>query len=158
MLLGVLNYLAAPFGSKERELLEFGTEGADFTYDDQGFPQRTKKGKQQVEGFYSGLATATTALLPSAFPGTHGPEDVKATYAVEQKLIGTAIANPTVGHYSDAYTEHYGRMSTEATDLVNDIVSGRKKIGEWKPFWTEWRSKGLDQMAREFQKSIEKNA
>ncbi len=161
MLLGVLNYLAAPFGSKERELLEFGTEGADFTYDEQGFPQRTKKGKQQVEGFYSGLATATTApfaLLPSAFPGTHGPEDVKAIYAVEQKLIETAIANPTVGHYSDAYTEHYGRMSTEATDLVNDIVSGRKKIGEWKPFWTEWRSKGLDQMAREFQKSIEKNA
>lgn len=135
--------------------------GADFTYDEQGFPQRTKKGKQQVEGFYSGLATATTApfaLLPSAFPGTHGPEDVKTTYAVEQKLIETAIANPTVGHYSDAYTEHYGRMSTEATDLVNDIVSGRKKTGEWKPFWTEWRSKGLDQMAREFQKSIEKNA
>ncbi|SFS44663.1 carbohydrate ABC transporter substrate-binding protein, CUT1 family [Streptomyces sp. ok210] len=161
MLLGVLNYLAAPFGSKERELLEFGTEGADFTYDEQGFPQRTKKGKQQVEGFYSGLATATTApfaLLPSAFPGSHGPEDVKETYAVEQKLIETAVANPTVGHYSDAYTEHYGRMSTEATDLVNDIVSGRKKTGEWKPFWTEWRSKGLDQMAREFQKSIEKNA
>ncbi|MFI6059670.1 hypothetical protein [Streptomyces sp. NPDC051286] len=161
MLLGVLDYLAAPFGTKERELLEFGTEGADFTYDKQGFPQRTDRGKQQVEGFYSGLATATTApfaLLPSTFAGSDGPQDVKDIYAVEQKLTGTAIANPTVGHYSDAYTEHYGRMSTEATDLVNDIVSGRRKTGEWKPFWTEWRSRGLDRMAREFQKSIEKNA
>ncbi|MEW2489968.1 extracellular solute-binding protein [Streptomyces sp. NPDC048411] len=161
MLLGVLDYLAAPFGTKERELLEFGTEGADFTYDKQGFPQRTDRGKQQVEGFYSGLATATTApfaLLPSTFAGSHGPQDVKDIYAVEQKLTETAIANPTVGHYSDAYTEHYGRMSTEATDLVNDIVSGRRKTGEWKPFWTERRSQGLDRMAREFQKSIEKNA
>ncbi|MEU0835522.1 hypothetical protein [Streptomyces sp. NPDC005969] len=161
MLLGVLDYLAAPFGTKERELLEFGTEGADFTYDKQGFPQRTERGKQQVEGLYSGLATATTApfaLLPSTFAGSHGPQDVKDIYAVEQKLTETAIANPTVGHYSDAYTEHYGRMSTEATDLVNDIVSGRRKTGEWKPFWTEWRSQGLGQMAREFQKSIEKNA
>ncbi|MFV5993659.1 hypothetical protein ACNPQM_14700 [Streptomyces sp. NPDC056231] len=161
MLLGVLDYLAAPFGTKERELLEFGTEGADFTYDKQGFPQRTERGKQQVEGLYSGLATATTApfaLLPSTFAGSHGPQDVKDIYAVEQKLTETAIANPTVGHYSDAYTEHYGRMSTEATDLVNDIVSGRRKTGEWKPFWTEWRSQGLGQMASEFQKSIEKNA
>jgi hypothetical protein len=124
----------------------------------QGFPQRTDRGKQQVEGFCSGLATATTApfaLLPSAFAGSHGPQDVKDIYAVEQKLTETAIANPTVGHYSDAYTEHYGRMSTEATDLVSDIVSGRRKTGEWKPFWTEWRSQGLDRMARECQKSIE---
>ena len=49
-------------------------------------------------------------------------------------------------------------MSTEATDLVNDIVSGRKKLGEWKPFWAEWKNKGLEQMAREFQKSIEQSA
>ncbi|MFG2650326.1 extracellular solute-binding protein [Streptomyces sp. NPDC048436] len=158
MLLRVLDYLAAPFGTTERELLEFGTEGEDFTYDKNGFPERTKKGKQQVEGLFSGLTTATTspfALVASTFPGTHRAQDVKDVYAAEQKLIETAIQNPVVGHYSDAYTQHYGRMSTEATDLVNDIVSGRKKISEWKPFWAEWKSKGLEQMAREFQKSIE---
>ncbi|MGW6059564.1 extracellular solute-binding protein [Streptomyces sp. NPDC055189] len=158
MLLGVLNYLAAPFGTKEREFLEFGTQGEDFTYDKNGFPDRTKKGKQQVEGLFSGLTTATTspfALVASAFPGTERSRDVKDVYAAEQKLIGTAVQNPTVGHYSDAYTQHYGRMSTEATDLVNDIVSGRKKLSEWKPFWAEWKNKGLEQMAREFQKSIE---
>ena len=161
MLLGILDYLAAPYGTKEREFVEFGTEGADFTYDAKGFPQRTKKGKQQVEGLHSGLSTATIApfvLQPSLFPGTEGPQDVRTIYEVEEKLTATAVANPTVGHYSDAYTEHYGRMSTEATDLVNDIVSGRKKISEWKPFWSEWHSKGLDRMAGEFQKSIEQSA
>ncbi|WP_063806029.1 type 2 periplasmic-binding domain-containing protein [Streptomyces kanamyceticus] len=161
MLLRVLDYLAAPFGSKEREFLEYGTEGEDFTYDKNGFPTRTKQGKQEVEGLYSGLQTATTspfALIASSFPGDERAQDVKDVYAAEQKLIETAVRNPVVGHYSDAYTQHYGRMSTEATDLVNDIVSGRKKIGEWKPFWAEWKNKGLEQMAREFQKSIEKSA
>ncbi|MGW7069337.1 extracellular solute-binding protein [Streptomyces sp. NPDC054855] len=161
MLLRVLDYLAAPFGTTEREFLEFGTEGEDFTYDKNGFPERSKKGKQQVEGLFSGLTTATTspfALVASAFPGTARAQDVKDVYAAEQKLIETAIQNPVVGHYSDAYTQHYGRMSTEATDLVNDIVSGRKKLSEWKPFWAEWKNKGLEQMAREFQKSIESAA
>ena len=72
MLLRVLDYLAAPFGSKEREFLEYGAEGDDFTYDKHGFPDRTKQGKQQVEGLYSGLATATTspfALIASQLPG-----------------------------------------------------------------------------------------
>ncbi|MFC8130349.1 hypothetical protein [Streptomyces sp. NPDC057302] len=158
MLLGVLNYLAAPFGTKEREFLEYGTEGEDFTYDKSGFPERTKKGKQEVEGLYSGLQTSTTApfaLIASSFPGNERAQDVKDVYAAEQKLIETAVRNPTVGHYSDAYTQHYGRMDTEARDLVNDIVSGRKKLSEWKPFWSEWKGKGLEQMAREFQKSIE---
>ncbi|MGW0904647.1 extracellular solute-binding protein [Streptomyces sp. NPDC002853] len=158
MLLRVLDYLAAPFGSTEREFLEFGTEGEDFTYDKNGFPERSKQGKQQVEGLFSGLTTATTspfALVASAFPGAARAQDVKDVYAAEQKLIETAVQNPVVGHYSDAYTQHYGRMSTEATDLVNDIVSGRKKLSEWKPFWAEWKNKGLEQMAREFQKSIE---
>lgn len=161
MLLGVLNYLAAPFGTTEREFLEFGTEGEDFTYDKNGFPERSKQGKQQVEGLFSGLATATTspfALVASTFPGTERARDVKDVYAAEQKLIPNAIRNPAVGHYSDAYTQHYGRMDTEARDLVNDIVSGRKKLSEWKPFWAEWRNKGLEQMAREFQKSIEQSA
>ncbi|MGH4030183.1 extracellular solute-binding protein [Actinomycetota bacterium Odt1-20B] len=161
MLLELLNYLASPFGTKEREFLEFGTEGKDFTYDDQGFPERTKQGKQQVEGLDSGLRTATTspfAILASSFPGTKSVDDVRTVYGMEKKLTETGIQNPTVGHYSDGYTEHYGRMSQEAGDLVNDIVSGRKKISEWKPFWSEWRNKGLEQMAREFQESIEKTA
>ncbi|MEV6110207.1 hypothetical protein AB0M28_36705 [Streptomyces sp. NPDC051940] len=161
MLLGILDYIAAPFGSKEREFLEFGTKDVDFTYDDKGIPQRTDAGKQQVEGLWSGLGTSTCApfsLQTSSFPGTHGAEDVQYVYGVEQKLIGTAVRNPVVGHYSDAYTEHYGRLSTEAGDLVNDIVSGRKKIDEWKPFWSDWRNKGLEQMAREYQQSLEKSA
>lgn len=158
MMLELLNYLAAPFGTQEREFLEFGTEGETFTYNDRGFPEYSKKGKQQVEGLNSGLRTATTApfaLLASSFPGKESVDDVRTVYGMEKKFVETGIQDPTVGHYSDAYTQHYGRMQTEAGDLVNDIVSGRKKIAEWKPFWSEWRSKGLDQMANEFAKSIE---
>ncbi|MGW5868459.1 hypothetical protein ACWFRJ_40650 [Streptomyces sp. NPDC055239] len=161
MMLELLNYLAAPFGTQEREFLEFGTKGETFTYNDRGFPEYSKKGKQQVEGLNSGLRTATTApfaLLASSFPGKESVDDVRTVYGMEKKLVETGIQDPTVGHYSDAYTQHYGRMQTEAGDLVNDIVSGRKKIAEWKPFWSEWRSKGLDQMANEFAKSIEQTS
>ena len=116
MLLRVLNYLAAPFGSTEREFLEFGTEGDYFTYDKHGFPDRTKQGKQQVEGLYSGLTTATTspfALIASSFPGTDRAQDVKDVYAAEQKLVRPPIQQsdrrPLLGRVHPALRTHVDR-------------------------------------------------
>ena len=43
-LLRVLNYLAAPFGSKEDLLLSYGVEGPDFALDDRGNPVLTERG------------------------------------------------------------------------------------------------------------------
>ncbi|MFJ2742799.1 hypothetical protein ACIO3O_24410 [Streptomyces sp. NPDC087440] len=160
MLLSILNYLAAPFGTEEREFQEFGTRDLDFTFDKNGFPARTAQGKKEVEGLRSGMETATvspSALMASMFEGNARVQDVKDVYAVEQKLIPMGIALPTAGHYSDAYTEYYPRMSTDAKDLVNDIVSGRKSMKEWKPFWADWKNRGLDKMRKEFQKSMDRS-
>ncbi|GAA1365709.1 extracellular solute-binding protein [Streptomyces beijiangensis] len=161
MLLEVLNYIAAPYGTKEQEFLKFGVEGEDFTYDGNGYPKYTKTGKSEVEGLYSGLSTATVApasLSASDFQGSAQAQDVRDIYAVEQKLIPMIALNPTIGHYSDANTEHYPKMSTDANDLVNDIVAGRKNFSEWKSFWSDWKPKGLDQMRHEYEKAIATDA
>ena len=48
MLLRVLNYLGAPFGSQENALVQFGIENTDYTLDAQGSPVLTEQGKKEV--------------------------------------------------------------------------------------------------------------
>jgi putative aldouronate transport system substrate-binding protein len=48
-LLGVLNYLASPFGSQEWLLLNFGVKDKDFTFDANGSPVLTQQGQNDVK-------------------------------------------------------------------------------------------------------------
>src|SRR5439155_5427391 len=43
-LLGILNYLAAPFGTQEYHLINYGPKDVDHTMDAQGNPVLTQKG------------------------------------------------------------------------------------------------------------------
>src|SRR6185437_8543854 len=47
-LLGILNYLAAPFGSAEDLLLTSGVDGVDYTLDPKGNPVLTKQGNSDA--------------------------------------------------------------------------------------------------------------
>ena len=46
-LLRIMNWLAAPFGSAEDQLLTFGVKGVDYTIDDKGNPTLTPAGQQR---------------------------------------------------------------------------------------------------------------
>src|SRR5205814_9684517 len=48
LLLRVLNYIAAPFGSAERTMLDYGVEGVHYDRNAQGVPVLTDKGKAEV--------------------------------------------------------------------------------------------------------------
>jgi hypothetical protein len=47
-LLGILNYLAAPFGSAEDLLLTSGVNGVDYTLDAKGNPVLTRQGNSDA--------------------------------------------------------------------------------------------------------------
>src|SRR5205814_7863108 len=50
-LLGIVNYMVAPFGSRENLLLNYGVQDKDFTFDASGNPVLTQTGTAEVTTF-----------------------------------------------------------------------------------------------------------
>ncbi len=152
MLLRVLDYLSAPFGTEERLFLDNGIEGVHYT--------RTAKGDIKMTS--KGNAEATTTAMPLAFLANAPeyiylagkPEMAQKIHAWEQQLLKMAQSNPTSGHFSDTSTQKSASIGTAMNDCITDIVGGRKPLSAFKEQLRQWRSGGGDQMRKEYEASI----
>ena len=155
MLLEVVNFLCAPFGSQERLFISNGTKGDDFTFDKTGAPVPTKNGEKYVQGVASGLQTmcASYTVLQNA----EYPNSVDYVYGVYKKLLPIAQSDPTLGYYSATATKVSGTLTTKFYDFVSDAVTGRKKVSEIGQAMKEWRNGGGDKMRDEYSEAIKKH-
>lgn len=152
MLLRVLDYLAAPFGTEERLFLDNGIEGTHYTRTSNGDIKLTTKGN----------AEAVTTAMPLAFlantpeyiylPGKS--ELASKIHGWQEELLKLGKANPTSGHFSDTSTKKSASIGTAVSDTVLDVVAGRKPISAFQDQVKKWRSGGGDQMRAEYEASI----
>ncbi|MFE7326573.1 hypothetical protein ACFU8W_16590 [Streptomyces sp. NPDC057565] len=152
MLLRVLDYLAAPFGTEERLFLDNGIEGTHYTRTSNGDIKLTAKGN----------AEAVTTAMPLAFlantpeyvylPGKS--EMASKIHGWQEELLKMGKANPTSGHFSDASTKKGASIGTAVSDTVLDVVAGRKPISAFQDQVKKWRSGGGDEIRAEFEASI----
>ncbi|WP_327239698.1 hypothetical protein OG243_13820 [Streptomyces sp. NBC_01318] len=152
MLLRVLDYLAAPFGTEERLFLDNGIEGTHYTRTSNGDIKLTAKGN----------AEAVTTAMPLAFlantpeyiylPGKS--ELASKIHGWQEELLKLGKANPTSGHFSDTSTKKSASIGTAVSDTVLDVVAGRKSISAFQDQVKKWRSGGGDQMRAEYEASI----
>ncbi|MFF1962189.1 hypothetical protein ACFVW5_00960 [Streptomyces sp. NPDC058232] len=152
MLLRVLDYLAAPFGTEERLFLDNGIEGTHYTRTSNGDIKLTAKGN----------AEAVTTAMPLAFlantpeyiylPGKS--ELASKIHGWQEELLKLGKANPTSGHFSDTSTKKSASIGTAVSDTVLDVVAGRKPISAFQDQVKKWRSGGGDQMRAEYEASI----
>jgi putative aldouronate transport system substrate-binding protein len=59
----VLNWCAAPFGTKEWELREYGKEGVHFTRDSNGVPVGTQQAQKEIAFQYGFLVGRVPAIV-----------------------------------------------------------------------------------------------
>ncbi|MET7493643.1 hypothetical protein [Streptomyces sp900116325] len=152
MLLRVLDYLAAPFGTEERLFLDNGIEGTHYTRTSNGDIKLTAKGN----------AEAVTTAMPLAFlantpeyiylPGKS--ELASKIHGWQEELLKLGKANPTSGHFSDTSTKKSASIGTAVSDTVLDVVAGRKPVSAFQDQVKKWRSGGGDQMRAEYEASI----
>ncbi|MFB6705365.1 hypothetical protein ACFCW6_11720 [Streptomyces sp. NPDC056333] len=152
MLLRVLDYLAAPFGTEERLFLDNGVEGTHYTRTSNGDIKLTAKGN----------AEAVTTAMPLAFlantpeyiylPGKS--ELASKIHGWQEELLKLGKANPTSGHFSDTSTKKSASIGTAVSDTVLDVVAGRKPVSAFQDQVKKWRSGGGDQMRAEYEASI----
>ncbi|WP_329134778.1 extracellular solute-binding protein [Streptomyces sp. NBC_01476] len=154
LILRVLDYLAAPFGTKEYELNHFGVEGTHFTRNAAGDPIPTKRGlsESNVNFPVKYLCDAPQVLY---LPGR--PDDVRRNHAWQTKVAPMLVRNPRFGLQSDAQSRVGAAIDTIRTDAIGAVVSGHKPMSAWDDALKKMRGQGLDRIAAEYAEDYASN-
>jgi putative aldouronate transport system substrate-binding protein len=147
-LLRILNYMAAPFGTQEATLLEYGVQGTDFNFDDRGNPTLTTQGAADVNVGWKYLTQHQQVLFDPL-----DPEFAKVRYADEQALVPYLAADPTVGLHSATDLSMGGQLTQKLSDGLGELATGRSPLSDLDRLLSDWRSAGGDQMRVEYQQA-----
>jgi putative aldouronate transport system substrate-binding protein len=150
LLLRVLNYIAAPFGSQERALLDYGVEGEHYTRDAQGIPALTEKGKTESVTTWKYITNNPQVL----FSPNRSQEYATNIQADEKAMADVAIADPTLGSFSATYSAQKVNLDQAMSDGLADIVVGRSPLSDLEGLVGAWRSNGGDKARVEYQEAI----
>ena len=146
-LLRILNYFAAPFGSEEWLFVNNGIEGVDYQMKN-GVPIKTDQGKLEVIDALIGMANPP----PVAFYDQ--PNDAQDMQKIQSDLLGNGINDPTWGYYSPTNGMKDAELSQLEADRRTEIIIGRQPLTAWDDFIKDWRSRGGDQIRKEYQDAI----
>jgi putative aldouronate transport system substrate-binding protein len=150
LLLRVLNYIAAPFGSQEWALLNYGVEGVHFNRDAQGIPVLTDKGKTEVLSTWKYITNNPQVL----FSPNRSQEYATNIQQDEKTLADVAIADPTLGLFSPTYSAQKVALDQAMSDGVADIVVGRSQLSDLDNLVRDWRNNGGDKARGEYQSAL----
>jgi len=152
MILRVLNYLAAPFGTEEYLYRLYGQEGVDHKTNSTGDPVLTKTGQANTVIPIRYLADAPYTLYQPGFP-----KDADVQHNYQATEVPTGIMNPTVGLFSNSAATVNATADKNFNDGVNDIVQGRKPFSDLDSLISTWKSAAGDAMRKEYQDQLQKN-
>jgi putative aldouronate transport system substrate-binding protein len=133
MLLRVLNYLAAPFGTEEDLLLRFGVKGTEWTEDSPAGPVFTDKGKADFMPWRNIVAPAPVAYLPVV-----APEFPNLLQDWEKQLAAVGVEDASVGLVSRTYAQKGATANRTLGDGLNDIVTGRRPFADYDGLVKDW--------------------
>jgi putative aldouronate transport system substrate-binding protein len=133
MLLRVLNFLAAPFGTEEDLLLRFGVKDVEWTVDPNGNPQFTEKGQADFMPWRNIVAPAPVAFLPVTVP-----EFPTLLQDWERQLAAVGVEDASVGLVSRTYAQKGATANRTLGDGLTDIVTGRRPFGDYDGLVKDW--------------------
>ncbi|SDT27767.1 type 2 periplasmic-binding domain-containing protein [Microlunatus soli] len=142
-LLSYLNYLAAPFGTREYLFNRFGIKGVDYEEVD-GNPVLTDKGFSETQLCLGYQADGPWTIF---LPGREGSS--AACFDAMKQICPDSLANPVDGMYSETENRKGPQLATKLSDLTGEIVQGRKPVSAWAPAVKNWRADGGDKIADE---------
>ncbi|GAA0913996.1 hypothetical protein [Nonomuraea longicatena] len=152
MLLKVLDFLAAPFGSEEWFFLNYGVAGTHHNME-KGAPVKTKEGEPLL-GFGNQLKFMAQSPEFLYYPGKD--ETTKAIHTAQQQLLEISVPSPILGHYSETNVDKGQSLTSKVYEFVEDVVAGRRSQTEMSGVVGEWKSNGGDKIRQEFEESIAK--
>ncbi|MCO1580374.1 twin-arginine translocation signal domain-containing protein [Crossiella sp. SN42] len=137
-LLAVANYLAAPYGSAEYTMVNFGAEGTHHTMVN-GVPTFTDEGKKMVQAqTYPFLASPASAI------SNPGGEVVTRDYTRWQATNMKALTKPAFWamNFSMPQAQASALAAQSVEDAVKDCYHGKKKVADVQAAIANWKTTG----------------
>ncbi|MEU8733543.1 Tat pathway signal sequence domain protein [Streptomyces sp. CS113] len=148
--LAVANVTAAPYGTKEYMATNYGVEGTHYTVED-GVPTKTDQGNIDVMNAYVMVASPAATIAHPDFP------EVAKGQVEWQQRTGAVTRKPTFYGMQIVEPARYTNLSNDFEQLEDDIVRGRKKIGDMQQAVSDWKSKGGDKLRDWYRKILDEN-
>jgi putative aldouronate transport system substrate-binding protein len=145
-LLRIEDFLAAPFGSQESLLLEYGVKDVDFAFDVQGNPVKTTQGQADTLVPWQYLA-----IHPAVLYNAIDSDFARTAYAEEQVMVPLMVDDPSLGLYSSTDASKGGQLTQRFADGLGEIVTGRNPLTNLDQLLSDWRAGGGDQLRREYE-------
>jgi putative aldouronate transport system substrate-binding protein len=145
MLLRICDYLSAPFGTEEHELVNYGVEGKHFTKDAGGIKTTDLYGQENN----SLLPTKFIGVGPAVLYLPGHPDVAKAVHEWQKATLPKSVRNPATGLRSATEASKGAQLSQIVGDGIAAITFGRKPPSAWKDVVAQWRQAGGDQVAEE---------
>ena len=152
-LLRVLNWCAAPFGSREYELAAYGVEGQHFTRGSDHCPIPTELGRNELAMQYT-LLGGRCPVVVSSEDVPHYVRDLLAysratlPYAEPDLFQGMKLQLPSAFSKNLVLTE----------DKLTDILRGRRPESDLAAIVQEWRNNGGDETRAFLEKALAANS
>ncbi|MFJ8086144.1 extracellular solute-binding protein [Streptomyces sp. NPDC096205] len=148
--LAVANVTAAPYGTKEYMMTNYGVEGTHYTVKG-GVPAKTDQGNNEVMNAYVMVASPAPTIAHPDFPevarGQVEWQQRMGAFTKKSSFYGMQITEPS----------RYANLSSNFEQLEDDIVRGRKKISDMQQAVSDWKSKGGDKLRDWYRKILDEN-
>ena len=150
-LLGILNYMVAPFGTREYLLLNYGVQDRDFSIGATGNPTLTQAGMSEVTTFPIWKMSAPPPVL-------FDPNDAafaKAASDATAKALAIGVASPVVGLFSKTASVKAALLNQPLSDGLYNIMFGRDGIDALDGLVKQWRANGGDAIRTELEQALQ---
>jgi putative aldouronate transport system substrate-binding protein len=147
-LLRIIDYATAPFGSEEYIFLRWGLEGVHYELKN-GAPIQNDRGRTEVGSLSSGIGRRNDVFY---YPDA--PDDARLMQQWCKDQVQYGIDNPTYGLYSPTAIAKQQELGTFTQDRMVAIIAGREPLSSMDAFVADWRSRGGDQMRKEFEQEL----
>ncbi|MFE0455892.1 extracellular solute-binding protein [Streptomyces sp. NPDC058914] len=148
--LAVANVTAAPYGTKEFMMTNYGVEGTHYTVKD-GVPVKTDQGNIDVMNAYVMVASPAATIAHPDFP------DVAKAQVEWQQRMGAFTKKSAFYGMQITEPARYTNLSNDFEQLEDDITRGRKKISDMQQAVSDWKKKGGDQLRDWYKKLLDDN-
>lgn len=148
--LAAANFSAAPYGTKERMLVDYGVEGTHYTVKD-GTPVKNDRGNSEVLNAWSMLAAPAPYFAHPDLP------DVARKQVEWQQRMGAFMKKTSTYGMNIVEPTRYANLASQFEQLEIDYVRGNKKLSDVQAAISTWRSSGGDKLRDWYKELLDKN-
>ncbi|MGW2518417.1 extracellular solute-binding protein [Streptomyces sp. NPDC001617] len=148
--LAVANVTAAPYGTKEWMMTNYGVEGTHYTIKN-GVPVKNDKGNNEVVNAFVMVASPAPTFAHPDYP------DITRAMVEWEQRMGAFTKKSTFWGLQIAEPNRYTNLADNFEQLEDDIIRGHKKISDMQQAVSDWKKKGGDRLRDWYKKLLDEN-